>query len=110
MSNPCNFANSSAPSPDKKTCSDFSITNLAADIGFFIVFIPEIAPAFKFFPFIIDASISTTPLFDKTDPFPALNNSEFSRIFIVSSTASLLDPFFSKILYPALIASSSLSL
>jgi len=52
----------------------------------------------------IDDVLENSKLFSKTF------NDEFSRIFIVSSTASLLDPFFSKILYPALIASSSLSL
>ena len=46
----------------------------------------------------MDASISTIPALESTEPLPALNNSEFSKILIVASTASMLEPFFSKIL------------
>ena len=91
--NPFDTAKSSAPDPDKNTCSDSSITFLASVIGFFIFLIPETAPAFKLSPVIIDASISTSSLFDKTEPFPALKSSESSSILIVASTASTLFPF-----------------
>ena len=59
---------------------------------------PLIAPALRLSPLIMDASISTIPVLDSTEPLPALNNSEFSNILIVASTASMLDPLFSKIL------------
>ena len=70
-----------------------------------MVLTPAIAPAFKFPPNIIDASISTISSFDKTEPLPALNNSEFSSTLIVDSTASTLEPPSSSILYPMFKAS-----
>ncbi|MNY39814.1 hypothetical protein D3C86_1745180 [compost metagenome] len=96
MVKPCSLANFSAPAPIIITCGDFNITVFAAVIGFLIVVTDATEPAIKFFPSIIDASISFLPSLVNTAPFPALNNGESSIIFTAASTASMLFPPFSK--------------
>ncbi|MNN10931.1 hypothetical protein D3C81_1238700 [compost metagenome] len=91
MANPTCFANSSAPLPTIITCSDFSITALAAEIGFLIVVTPATAPAAKDLPSMMEASSSLCPSCVKTAPFPALNKGESSITWIADSTASKLD-------------------
>ena len=74
------------------TCSVFSITYLANLIGFFTFVIDATAPALRFDPSIIDASISCLNSDVYTDPLPALNKGLSSIIIMALSTASKLVP------------------
>src|SRR5437763_1729026 len=109
ISNPACFANSSAPLPASMTCFDFSITARAAEIGFLMTVTPATDPAASVCPFMMAASISFFPSCVKTAPLPALNSGESSRMRMLASTASRLEPPFISTACPVRSASSSFS-
>lgn len=80
---------------------DFFMIQWANSIGFFMLVKLVTAPHFKFLPSIIAASISLIPEFEKTDPLPALNSRESSRILITSTTTSVPFTPFSNNLCPS---------
>ena len=110
MVNPCSLAKRSAPWETIITCGLFSITAIAALIGFFTVVTPATAPALRVLPSIIEASSSFLPSWVKTAPLPALKRGESSITLIDFCTASILVPPLFKTAYPAFNASASLAL
>ena len=67
------------------------------------------APADRSLPFMIAASISFSPVSEKTDPFPALNNGESSMTITDAVTASRAVPPASRMAEPLSSASCNLS-
>ena len=102
------FANISAPRPTRRTWSVSSRTFLANLIGFLIICTEATAPADLSAPFIIEASISWTSSELYTEPLPALNKVESSNSDTANSTASMLDPPSSRILYAEINVSLTL--